>query len=284
MKTCTDPDSAWCSSALTEESIAQRINAGRAADTGPLTITFANSAYAPLLSNWLEHTRQVGIRPCIIALDEGVAALVQRDRADCYRMDVAAGLPDLWLRRTRLFAKLAGLGLDFIHSDVDALWLRNPVSTMTQMDADLVASQGTIWPPDIVQQWGFVLCCGLFSARGTPGVAAFFEQVAARRDDIERGDDQAAFNRALLANRIEWTVRSAPAGRGQWKGVNFDIYTEPVYGSFGGTTVAMLPYRFCPRLPEVPTGAALVAHPVAPKELDAKIALLERLGLWSPSV
>jgi hypothetical protein len=267
-----------------EEALARQIRTDRSDASEPLVLTFANSAYTPLLRHWLRRTCQLGVRPCVIALDNDVEKTARSFEADVYRMEIGPGLPALWLRRVQLFRSLARLGVDFVHSDVDAIWLRNPVPFMLDTGADLVASQGTVWPPDVVDAWGFVLCCGLFLARGKNSVANLFDEVASRRTDIERGDDQAAFNRTLHDNSPAWDLDSTtPPRSGSWQGISFNTYPETVHARTKDLHVAMLPYEICPRLPEPPTGPAMVAHPLAPKQLDAKIALLEQLGLWSPS-
>jgi hypothetical protein len=262
-----------------EEALARQIRTDRSDASEPLVLTFANSAYTPLLRHWLRRTCQLGVRPCVIALDDDVEKTARSFEADVYRMEIEPGLPALWLRRVQLFRSLARLGVDFVHSDIDAIWLRNPVPFMLDTGADLVASQGTVWPPDVVDAWGFVLCCGLFLARGNDSVANLFDEVASRS-----GDDQAELNRALFGKSLNWELDDAPrAWRRSWRGGFFNTYPETVHGRTKDLHVAMLPYEICPRLPEPPTDPAMVAHPLAPKQLDAKIALLERLGLWSSS-
>ena len=262
-----------------EEALARQIRTDRSDASEPLVLTFANSAYTPLLRHWLRRTCRLGVRPYVIALDDDVEKTARSFEADVYRMEIEPGLPALWLRRVQLFRSLARLGVDFVHSDIDAIWLRNPVPFMVDTGADLVASQGTIWPPDVADAWGFVLCCGLFLAHGNDSVANLFDEVASRG-----GDDQAEVNRALLGKSLKWELDDIPRERRlSWRGESFDTYPETVHARNKDLHVAMLAYNLCPRLPEPPTEAALVAHPLAPKELDAKIDLLERLGLWSPS-
>ena len=55
--------------------------------------------------------------------------------------------------------------IDFVHSDADAVWLKNPLISFGKTAFDLLASQGTIWPLDVFEQWRFVLCCGFLGSR-----------------------------------------------------------------------------------------------------------------------
>ena len=58
-----------------------------------------------------------------------------------------------------MFYHLIACGIDFVHSDADAVWLRDPIPEYfgPGETADLVASQGTRHPPDVFGRWGFVL-------------------------------------------------------------------------------------------------------------------------------
>ena len=103
--------------------------------------------------------------------------------------------------RTTLFARLAAAGVDFLHSDADALWQRDPRPWLREhMGFDLLFSQGTTHPSRHHWAAGFTVCAGFFFARASARTAAFFEE-AERMATREASDDQSQFNR-LLRRRL----------------------------------------------------------------------------------
>lgn len=94
----------------------------------PLTVTFVDAAYLPLLRIWLPRLRELGVtRVQVFCLDDitydwcvsqGVAAEV---------LDWSGNLRDLWVQRIRIFSALLAAGEAFVHSDIDAIWIRNPL-------------------------------------------------------------------------------------------------------------------------------------------------------------
>ena len=243
----------------------------------PVTVVFANAPYTAILTNWLSHARAAGASNILImALDLETLAFAERMQAECVLLPAIASRKDLWLLRIEVFAALACAGVDFIHSDADAIWLLSPYDRIFAAGVDLVFSQGTRWPPDIVERWGFVLCCGLFAARANAGTAAFFDTV--RRRMLVDADDQAAINRGLHDDAIVWQPGTNGEQR-EWNGRPFEIFPEIRVGRTAQVSVALLPHRQFPRLPEVPADA-IVCHPVGKEPMEER---LRRLGLWRQS-
>jgi hypothetical protein len=253
----------------------------RAAAAGPLTITFATADFAPLLANWLAHAARAGERaPLVVALDHALVNPLPRAETSTIRHVFTGSLADLWLQRVLFFEYLARRGIDFIHADVDAIWLKDP-RPLCFADAglDLVFSQGTHYPPDIWTLWGFVLCCGLFAARGTPAAADFFSQVGAATARV--GDDQVAVNHVLAEGGLTWDIAGLSADTLSFRGRNFTAWRRMVTGVSErlGLRVGMLPHHLAPRLPDTAPNA-YVLHPVGPGNPKEKAALLRELGCW----
>ena len=240
----------------------------------PVTVVFANGAYIAILTNWLAYARAAGASNILImALDDETMAFARQAQLECVLLPPVETRNELWGLRIEVFAALSRAGVDFIHSDADAIWLRSPYASLFPTGVDLTFSQGTRWPNDIVDQWGFVLCCGLFSVRSGNGAVRFFEAVQRRM--IVDDDDQAAVNRAFRDDAIVWR----PDGAGQrreWNGRPFDIYPHNRIGRTANVKVALLPHFQFPRLPEVPPDA-IVCHPVGKEPM---VERLRRLGLW----
>lgn len=97
----------------------------------------------------------------------------------------------LWKLRAHALSCLLQAGFDVIVSDSDALWLDDPMKTLSSPEvraSSLVASRGK-YPFTLAGEWGSTMCMGfaLFRATGT-GMEKF--QRAMQRIVVETGDDQ----------------------------------------------------------------------------------------------
>ena len=122
-------------------------------------------------------------------------------------------------RRARLPPGLAGNGCDFIHSDADAFWLRDPRPWLLRHPGyDLLFSQGTTFPRSHYHRHRFVLCAGFFASRANGRTRDYFTHVDALLE--EHPDDQLCMNTVLLRDRARsWNLASPiPAVRrkGRW--------------------------------------------------------------------
>ena len=136
----------------------------------PLIVVFANWRYREVLLNWMEAISRLGISDClVVSLDKKLYRHMRRRGTPTILAQCGKSLADVWIVRIDVFRCLIDRGIDFVHSDADAIWLRDPIPEYfrAEKDLDLIASQGTRWPPDVFDQWGFVLCCGLFYMRST---------------------------------------------------------------------------------------------------------------------
>jgi hypothetical protein len=245
---------------------------------GPVPVVFADAAAAYLIDNWLAHARAAGVaRVLLLALDGVVAARPAPPGGAVVPVPFAGDLGDLWLRRLDVFAVLAAAGIDFIHSDLDAVWLADArPACFADPALDLVFSQGTFLPAEAHAAWGFVLCCGLFAVRAGPAAARFLAAVRARA--AEERDDQVAVNRLLLEGGVAWAREGAEAYAIGQGGQRFTCHRRMLRGAGAGVRVGLLPFHRVPRL--ATAGPALVKHPHATREPAARIAALRRSGVW----
>lgn len=248
-------------------------------------VSFANSGYADVLMNWLVALALQRVdNYLVIALDAELHAMLTAHRIPCVLSEFNGSLGDLWVERIRAFAALCDAGIDFIHSDVDALWLRDPRQAyLADSDADLIASQGTVWPADVHRQFGFVLCCGLFALRSSAASRQLLAELAA--DVALTRDDQVSLNRLLVKRRIAWHVE--PTDRyfltlGLTNGATRVLCSRsPIVGrSSDGLRVSVLPHHLFQRVPMPPPygGDPFVSHPLTAKDPQAKLAEFARLG------
>lgn len=248
-------------------------------------VAFADSAYRSIAFNWLRAIERVGLLEAVdfVALDEALHnALIQSGVACSFLPPPAGDLNSLWRHRTRtLRAKIEASDRPIIHSDTDAVWLNSPIERLLSEPADLVFSQGTIWPPESLSHRGFVLCCGLFMARPTSQCHRFFSALEPLVDELQ--DDQWAVNRL-----VDREVRSWQIVQDQWLELNderFVISNESMRGSGPQISVTVLPHAEFPRLMTeresiVQRERILVGHPLSGKTAAETQVALHQNGLW----
>ena len=247
--------------------------------TKPVSVTFATDNYATLLRNWLRHAWTAGAaRHLVVAMDAALADRLERDGIAAVRHGFDGTIGDLWYQRTLIFEWLARQGVDFIHSDVDAVWLRDPRPfCFADNGLDLVFSQGINYPAEAWRQWGFVLCCGLFAARATAATVEFLTTVRALTAEV--GDDQVCVNALLWQGGMSWRHH----GIDSYQLVNrygqaFTCYRQMIEGvtEQGSLRVGLLPHDRVPRLP-IAGNDALARHPVGTGD---SIVKLRAAGCW----
>lgn len=249
----------------------------------PRIVTFCDAGYIPVARNWLRALAEIGL--------DGLATIVSMDEATREAFPSAVilhrplqrsqGLSALWMHRIHVLRELLSAGEAVIHSDADAVWLRDPMAEIDACQADMVYSQGTVWPPDVHARHGLVLCCGLFFLRPVPQVAAFLEAVGARLD--MDGDDQAAVNR-VAASWIEgWQIDSPyeiAFGERRFTASRKPIHARGGNSPIGEAGLAVLPHHAFPRIVNRLTDDMFVVHPFSGKTLADKRRILGGLGLW----
>lgn len=238
-------------------------------------VCFLNSAYARIGQNWLAAMDRLGLRDrlLLVTLDDEAAELFA-SVATLHRPFIG-GLGGLWAHRTRVIAELVADGCDVLHSDADAVWLRNPLSEHFNGEEDLSFSQGTIWPPDSLAAKGFVVCCGLFLMRATHRARALLPDWLALATSF--GDDQIAMNRLIDRMFPKWTI--ARAYQRSYHGHTYLCSDEKMTAEANGLRISVLPYDRFPRIAEDYSGA-YVAHPLSPKSAVETEACLRSAGLW----
>jgi hypothetical protein len=241
-------------------------------------VGFVNQNYVEIARNWLVAIDRLGLgrRALLVTLDEAAQrALSSSDVRLLHRPLLSGDLNDLWVHRVKVLSELLLSGIDVVHSDVDAVWLSDPLPEMSGSSLDLVFSQGTVWPPDVHRNRGFVMCCGLYFVRNSPGARLFFKRFA-ERVAIER-DDQAALNRLLDEWLGEWAIREPY--RVRFGSVEFVCSRVMMLASGPDLSVGVLPHHSYPRLMSGLEGV-MVAHPLSGQTSEETRAVLRQGGLW----
>jgi len=246
-------------------------------DTPP-TIIFANYAYREIADNWIRAiSRLKVINFWFIALDQDMHDYLTSKNVQTILVKCEKGLQTLWKLRIQLFRTLVDSGIDFIHSDADAIWLRDPIERYytEQKGIDLIASQGTIWPPDVFNQWNFVLCCGFFVLRANKRTARLLRELEA---DVElSGDDQISINRLVFQRNMQWVIKSSY--RLPFRNVQLLLSKNMIIGKGDSLTVGIIPFSEVPRL-HLDNNKPYIEHPLAPKDNYKKKQLFQEIGLW----
>lgn len=243
-----------------------------------LLVAFSDSKYLGVLLNWLIAIHRLGIRNyLIVALDETTHAFLADRGFPSVLIRMDGPLEKLWHLRLVVLRELCAHGIDLIHSDIDAIWLRNPVEEYFSRDADhLVISQGTAWPYEVAAKQGFVLCCGLFYLRSS-------ELSLALLDDLLRHialthDDQTSLN-YLIHGCITWNRQLKNPYHLTFRGYTVTCSEAPIRGRHQktGFTVTLLPHHLFQRL-HMPGREAYVKHLFSEKTDQDKFESFRQSG------
>lgn len=241
-----------------------------------LIVAFANTAYSEVLLNWLLALERLGIRNhLVISLDPEIHEFLSARSIASVMSEIEGGLSSLWVRRIEIFQILARHGIDFVHSDVDAVWLKDPIPRYFAPGThDLIASQGTVWPHDIADTRRFVVCCGLFYMRASPRIERLLEEM--RLDVQHTRDDQVSLNRLLESHAVRWNIERSSTLHG---GRAFLCSEYLIEGESAqtGLRLCVLPHHEFQRL-HMPDREAFAKHLLSPKSASEKLEWLEQTG------
>ena len=244
----------------------------------PLIVAFANWSYLPVLRNWIEGLSRLAINNfIIISLDEQLHEYLLTKGYRTVLLDNVENLCELWRLRIIVFKFLVDHNIDFIHSDVDAVWFKNPIPEYYDPfpSIDLMISQGTIWPENVQRLWGFVVCCGFFIVRSSPAMKIIWDKL--ENSVVQTGDDQISMNYVIAGENIRWQIQSKyHVVFGKYRLLCSDRVME---GKGDTITVGVLPFRKFPRL-HIPNSEPYISHVLTPKESKPKIEMLRNVGAW----
>lgn len=166
-------------------------------------------------------------------------------------------------------------GYAVLYSDVDALWIRNPINDVIRHGTDFVFSCGKV-PLNTKRKWGFSVCMGFWFMRPSEWTRYLID--AAVRNFS--GNEQKTLNRILLDNfDIDWSDRPS-----RWMHCSKESgWVEPIQGSChkSGLSLTALPHVYYQRWNTCAEtcGHAIVCHPIAEQREAKKFQKFESLGL-----
>ena len=191
----------------------------------PVTVVVATFNYRKILEGWIASVCKLGYDGWrIVCMDRELIRWLEERGHGARAVDYYAVFPDaprydftslphrelmplLQPLRTHLFLQLATAGIDFVNSDADAFWARDPRPYLWSRyrEYDLLMSQGTTFPLLHYRRFGFVMCSGFFVCRSNARTRAYFEKVEALLD--RDTSDQLRINLVLMRDgEARWEV------------------------------------------------------------------------------
>jgi len=211
-------------------------------------IVFANYNYLLVLENWLESVNRIDVNNfLIISLDSKLHNYLIDKNINSRLRPCELDLGKLWIHRIEVIEELLCEGYDIIHSDADAVWLKDPQPYLANLNQDMIFSQGTYWPLDVYEKWNFVLCCGFFYIRNNKKTKSFFEQLKERVKEDK--DDQVSCNRLLLEKKIIWE-KPTNSYQLRFRNYSFACSKNIIQGKNSQFSIALLPHYQFQRIPE----------------------------------
>jgi len=240
-----------------------------------IIIVFANYDYLDVLENWLAAMRRIQVDNfLIISLDEKLHHYFQEKKINSLFRPCELDLGKLWIHRVDVILELLEEGYDVIHSDADAIWLKDPQPFLQTLPQDMIFSQGTIWPPDVQEKWGFVLCCGFFMIHSNLQTVEFVKRLARRvRNDR---DDQLSCNRMLLEEGLIWEIPKETYTL-SFRGHDFTCSHKCITGKTKTLSTVLLPHSKFQRLAES-SKDVYVKHLISEKSSDDIMEVLAANG------
>lgn len=238
-----------------------------------IIVVFADKNYTEVIAEWAKRIKGLGVENyLVVAQDPELHESNLSKSINSVLVPFTGSLERFWIHRLERIQTLMEAGLDVLHSDADAFWVRDCRKIMKDYAADIIASQGTIFPDDVAKEWGFVLCCGLVQFRSNRRSLAFFEKVLSCARDVK--DDQVALNRALADSSMNWNV---PQEHEKYilNDQRFFVYKAPVHGSNRfGVTVTLIPHQLVQRMPGNYSPDVAVLHLLSKKQNESKFDAL----------
>jgi len=160
-----------------------------------LIVTFCNYEYIRIALNWITCLQKVNVYSyLIIATDEEAFDALTNKKANVIYSP--GNLPKRsgtgWKWRFQTISNLLNSGFNILHSDLDAIWLKNPLDLIDDESDIIVSMDRGGWPPKTFEKLGFTMCMGWIYLKSTDIVKnALLKILDSKTTDI---DDQQEFN------------------------------------------------------------------------------------------
>lgn len=237
-----------------------------------IILVFANYGYLTVLENWIYFIRKLNISNYkVIALDDRLYEYLKNKNIETTYRPCELDLGKLWVHRVEVIKEFIDEGYDVIHSDADAVWVKNPLVELNNTKGDLIFSQGTFWPLNIHSKWGFVLCCGLFVIRNNAKTKTFLNQWSTNVKIYK--DDQVSLNNLLDEKKIMWD--ESEFYELEFRNKKFKCFDITLNGKTkDNLAVSMLPHKEFQRIQES-SNNIFVKHIISEKNSESILEVLK---------
>jgi hypothetical protein len=232
-------------------------------ENSTLILSFCNFDYVKVALNWVEYLNKLEINNyLIVALDSETETFLKDHNVNTklIKGEIPKRSGKGWRWRFQQTYEFVKDGYNVIHSDLDAVWLKNPLDII-DTKYDIIASTDTGgFPPETYQKWNFTMCMGWMYYASTNATLNLFESILKNKKNF---DDQMEFNN-YISDKV---------------GIR-DIYIK-MDGSkkiqIDNAIICVLNENVIKRSDYDEN--AFVCHPLMKKKADCEIQL-KRRGLW----
>lgn len=248
-------------------------------------VVFSDSNYLEVLENWLDFfPKSLLNRLEVVALDTELYSHLVSSRCagnefSCVLLEWDGNLEHLWISRVEYIRSQIEQGYSVLHSDIDAIWMDDPLDYVIKNSADLVFSQGTVWPRDVYDKIGIVLCCGFFYIKSN-SVTEHLMREWSERIKIDT-DDQRSLNRMLLEYGIRWPEQADY--HLDFEGNKIGCFNDIMYTNAKTVKVGLLPHRLFQRIYEAQHDA-IIFHPLSEKDGRHISHTLMNYNIWNRGI
>jgi len=161
-------------------------------------IAFGNSRYKKIAHNWALYLKRHDINNYIIySLDQDIYDYLVNHKinTELVNLNMFNKNGYGWNSRMQFITQLLDKNIDVLHSDLDAIWLKNPLGFISD-EFDVVASTGA-FPRDINKKIGYTLCMGWIYYKSSSIVKQIFRNILSNHSE-NKFDDQVEFNREIF--------------------------------------------------------------------------------------
>ena len=173
-------------------------------------------------------------------------------------------------------------GHSILYSDVDAVWIKDPVPDVLRQDADIAFQPGSR-TTDGDSRWPFNACAGFFYMRPCENTREIVRKLVYKFVNGKCGNDQYILNQILRRYfAVEW-----PELPWNWDDCPLEGgWVKPVRAECRKTRMNLvaLPHAYYQRFGMHPAAVkhAIVCHPTADKDQKSKLETLRSLGIDLP--
>lgn len=243
-----------------------------------IIIVFANKQYSKVLGNWIEAINKLNITNyLVISMDEILHRQLNEMHIPSIERICNVELGDIWNHRIKVINEIIECGYNVVHSDADAIWLKNPMQEyIYNQPYDMIFSQGTYWPKNAHKKFGFVLCCGFFYIKANKATLRFIKQVGL--DVLKSNDDQVSCNEYMLKHDFSWEIPGKTYIK-SFQGVDFTCSEELIRGKNNEFEIAVLPHSKFQRVQDDEKDV-YVKHIISEKNSDSIIDVMKKNNCW----